>query len=210
MLADSGHHGGFLVIDHVSPAFESDTDNLGTAISFLETALLPESQEVHRDQVIEFCAEHPDALHRRCLDGHLTASAFVVDPQNESVALVDHRKLGLWLQPGGHADGEGNLALVARTEVSEEIGLDGLRWVFPAFDLDVHPIPARPGEPEHLHLDLRFLAMVAADFGSNDLTVNIAETRGVGWVRRSDPRFRAVDDVRVAADRAIRLAQALE
>ena len=199
----------FLVVDDTSPVFEPDGDNLGTAISFLETAVLPSAQEVDRDRIIEFCAEHPDALHRSCLEGHLTASAFVVDPRAEAVALIHHRKLGLWLQPGGHADGEGNLALVARTEVAEEVGLNGLHWLLPAFDLNIHAIPARPGEGEHLHLDLRFLA-VAIDHGAGiDLTVNHEETTGAGWVTRTDPRFSLVGDVQATADRAIALGRRL-
>lgn len=210
--ADSGRRrfdgSGFLVVDDTSPAFDSDPDNLGTAISFLETALLPDSQEDERERIIGFCADHADALHRSCLEGHLTASAFVVDPTTDAVALIHHRKLDLWLQPGGHADGEGNLALVARTEVDEEIGLTGLRWLFPAFDVNVHPIPARPSEPEHLHLDLRFLALMGGGSPSGGLTANIHETRGAGWIGRADPRFRAVEDVRVAAERALDLAAA--
>ncbi|MDH4277727.1 MAG: hypothetical protein OEW83_06545, partial [Acidimicrobiia bacterium] len=69
-----------MLVDDNSSAFDGDTGNLGTAISFLETALLPESQEAHREQVIDFCADNPDALVRTCLEGHLTASAFIVDP----------------------------------------------------------------------------------------------------------------------------------
>lgn len=199
---------GFLVVGDTSPAFDSDPDNLGTAISFLETALLPEFQEVERERILRFCTDYTDALHRSCLEGHLTASAFVVDPAAGAVALIHHRKLGLWLQPGGHADGEGNLALVARTEVDEEVGLTGLRWLFPAFDLNVHPIPARPGEPEHLHLDLRFVALTVGGVSTAELTANTAETRGAGWVDRADSRFSAVEDVRVAAGRALDLAGA--
>lgn len=199
---------GFLVVGDASPVFASDPSNLGTAISFVETALLPESQEADRERIIGFCADHSDALHRSCAEGHLTSSAFVVDPATGAVVLIHHRKLGLWLQPGGHADGEGNLALVARTEVEEETGLTGLRWLLPAFDLNVHPIPARPGEPEHLHLDVRFLALVGDGGAGGDLTVNTTETRGAGWIDRADPRFSAVVDVRVAAARALELAAA--
>ena len=200
---------GFVLVDDRSPVFDADDGNLGTAISFLETALLPESQEAKREEVIGFCADNPDALHRTCLEGHLTASGFVVDTATDSVALIHHRKLDLWLQPGGHADGEGNLALVARTEVHEEVGLSGLTWVLPAFDLNVHRIPARADEPEHLHLDLRFLALVGDGIAGNELTVNHTETRGSGWIDRTDQRFNAVKDVQVAAGRGLELAAGL-
>ena len=112
-----------------------------------------------RLQILEFIASHDDALHRSCLEGHLTGSALVVDAARERVLLMLHAKLGMWLQPGGHADGEGHLATVALTEAREETGIDGLRISPAVVDCDVHEIPARPGEPRHLHLDLRFVVL---------------------------------------------------
>ena len=71
--------------------------------------------------------------------------------------LTYHRKLGRWLQLGGHADGDANLAGVALREAVEESGIADLAIDPAPVDLDIHVIPARPGEPEHLHLDTRFL-----------------------------------------------------
>jgi len=100
----------------------------------------------------------PRALLRSRLEGHLTASAWVRSADRARVVLVHHKKLGLWLQPGGHADGDPDLAAVARREVAEETGLTDLvlRDDVP-LDLDVHRIPARPEAPAHLHFDVRFL-----------------------------------------------------
>lgn len=112
-----------------------------------------------RLQILEFIASHDDALHRSCLEGHLTGSALVVDAARERVLLMLHAKLGMWLQPGGHADGEGNLATVALSEAQEETGIDNLRISPIVVDCDVHEIPERPGEPRHLHLDLRFVVL---------------------------------------------------
>ena len=72
-----------------------------------------------------FIDAHPDALHRSCLEGHLTGSAAVVDPSTRQVLLLFHAKVQRWLQPGGHADGDGNLARVALREAEEETGIDG-------------------------------------------------------------------------------------
>ncbi|MFW2383376.1 MAG: NUDIX hydrolase [Acidimicrobiales bacterium] len=116
-------------------------------------------QRRFRDQIVEFCRTHPDALHRTCIEGHLTGSAAVVDPGRGAALILHHVKLDRWLQPGGHADGEPDLAQVALTEATEETGIEGLRVIEPAIDLDVHVIPARPGEPEHLHLDVRFVVI---------------------------------------------------
>ena len=68
-----------------------------------------------------------------------------------------HKKLQIWIQPGGHADGDGNLARVALREAREETGIEGLQILTPGIDCDVHLIPERPDEPEHLHFDVRYL-----------------------------------------------------
>lgn len=101
-----------------------------------------------------------------------------MSPDGSRVLLTYHRKLARWLQLGGHADGDPDIVAVAGREAREESGLSGLRLVTPdIFDLDVHVIPARPGEPEHLHYDIRFAFL--AD--SVRVTVS-AESRDLRWV----------------------------
>jgi ADP-ribose pyrophosphatase YjhB (NUDIX family) len=68
-----------------------------------------------------------------------------------------HKKLQIWLQPGGHADGDGLLSRVALQEASEESGIEGLQLFGPGIDCDIHVIPSRGADPEHLHLDTRYL-----------------------------------------------------
>lgn len=112
--------------------------------------------EAHRTQVLDFLLDHHDAAQRSCQEGHLTGSALVLDDSGTATLLMLHRKLGRWFQPGGHADGDTNLAAVALREASEETGIAGLRVALPAIDVDVHRVEP-PGEAPHLHLDVRYL-----------------------------------------------------
>ncbi len=130
--------------------------------------------------IVAFVSRHPSPFDRRIEEGHLTGSAFVVSADGKRVLLLHHRKLHCWLQPGGHGDpGEETGEQVARREAVEETGLGDLAPHPTAprpLDVDVHLIPARPGEPQHLHLDLRYLfvagetaALHRAAAESNDL-----------------------------------------
>ena len=89
--------------------------------------------------------EHPDSLLRTCTAGHFTGSALVVHDDRERLLLMLHTKAGLWLQPGGHADGQADLSEVALREATEETGIDRLRVVRPAIDLDIHRVPSEGG-----------------------------------------------------------------
>ena len=93
--------------------------------------------------------------------GHITGSALILDHQNRTL-LTFHRKLKRWLQLGGHSNPhETNPAQTALREAQEESGLTDLVFdpVLGAIpiDIDVHTIPPRKAEAEHLHLDFRYL-----------------------------------------------------
>lgn len=127
----------------------------------------------------EFVAGHPDCFERSLAIGHVTGSAWILDRPGERVLLTHHRKLDRWLQPGGHADGNPDVLAVALREGWEETGLESLAPVDGAvFDLDIHRIPARGREPEHLHYDVRFLLR---DSGTGDFVVS-EESHDLAWV----------------------------
>lgn len=157
---------------------------LSDAVQHLRDAELEGRQQLDaRKQMLKFCKAHEDALHRTCLEGHLTGSAVVVDPSRNKTLLLHHTKLGIWVQPGGHADGDGDLGRVALREAEEETGLSNLRLVTPAIDVDSHHIPERGSEPAHVHHDVRFL--VLAEPGAIEDTNH--ESTDARWVGLEDP-----------------------
>jgi 8-oxo-dGTP pyrophosphatase MutT (NUDIX family) len=111
---------------------------------------------------------HADCFERTCLPGHITGSAWIVSHDGARHLLVHHRKLGRWLQPGGHADGQTDVAATALREAVEETGLASLQFADASpFDVDVHLIPERRSgtgeliDPAHEHHDIRFLLVAA-------------------------------------------------
>jgi 8-oxo-dGTP pyrophosphatase MutT (NUDIX family) len=107
---------------------------------------------------------HPRSFQRDHLPGHITGSAWIIDPQKEFVLLTHHAKLNRWLQPGGHADGDEDIIRVASREADEETGLKSLSLLSDKiFDLDIHTIPARKDFSEHLHFDIRLLFQASMD-----------------------------------------------
>ena len=110
-----------------------------------------------------FLASSADVFERSHPPGHFTGSAWLVSADGARVLLTHHRKLDRWLQLGGHADGERDLARVALREAEEESGMAGLRLQAGIFDLDRHLIPARGEEPAHWHYDVRYVVRAALD-----------------------------------------------
>lgn len=156
------------------------SDDLALARRTLERFVPRDSaQAAERERMLAFVDAHPSDAHQRSLlVGHLTASALLVDRSRGAALLTHHRKLDRWLQLGGHCDGDANLAGVALRECVEESGIAELSIDPEPLDLDVHTIPARPGEPEHLHLDTRFV--VFAPQGARAVVSN--ESHALRWV----------------------------
>ena len=118
-----------------------------------------------------------DPFVRERLAGHFTASAWLVAADGARVLLTHHRKLGLWLQLGGHADGDRDLQRAALKEAHEESGLPGLAIDDGIFDLDRHWIPEHKDVPAHWHYDVRYVVRA----GSDEAFVVSEESHDLAW-----------------------------
>ncbi len=126
-----------------------------------------------------FVASEPRCFERDCWRGHVTGSAWVVNAASTHVLLTHHRKLNRWLQLGGHSDGDHDPLRVACREAAEESGLAVEPVSTVLFDIDIHPIPERRGDPAHLHFDARFALRVV---GNERYRVS-DESHALSWVR---------------------------
>ncbi len=142
-------------------------------------------------QITDFVAQYDNCFERTLQIGHITGSAWIIDRDRSHALLTHHRKLDRWLQLGGHSDGDANTLNVALREGVEESGLSGLRPVSELiFDVDVHLIPARKGEPDHYHYDVRFL--LEAD--RHTPLVISEESNQLAWVPLTEILNLAPDD----------------
>lgn len=111
-------------------------------------------------QFLTICGDK--ALLRETLPGHLSASAWVLNRKRDKVLMIYHNLFHSWTWPGGHADGEENLAAVARREVEEETGLKAF-YLLEELPIDLNVLPVfahlKHGRfvPSHLHFNAVYL-----------------------------------------------------
>lgn len=137
----------------------------------------------------KFVETQPKCFERELSIGHVTGSAVVLDEAHEHILLLHHKKLGKWLQLGGHSDSDPDPFRVALKEAYEESSLTSLEsidnWMPTSsvkipLDLDIHLIPARKQEAEHYHYDVRFVFQVAD--GNHEFKIN-HEANELRWVK---------------------------
>lgn len=93
--------------------------------------------------------------------GHVTGSAWLVDFYEKNFLLVFHRKVGLWLQCGGHAETETDPLEIALRETREESGIEPIIPIKKEiFDIDIYRFTGRGRFPAHNHYDICYLLKV--------------------------------------------------
>lgn len=121
-------------------------------------------ETVYKKRMIEFIRKHPDCFERSLEEGHITASAWLLNKKGTHALLMHHAKLDKWVQLGGHCDGNPDVLKTAIKEAQEESGIEQIMSISPAiFDLDIHEIPEKGSIKAHLHYDIRFLLQVTSD-----------------------------------------------
>ena len=126
-----------------------------------KTRFMDEAASVSR--AIAFIEAHEDCFYRELWPVHVTGSTWVVNSRRDRVLLLHHRKLDQWFQPGGHADGDADILRVALKETAEETGLEEQHIKLvdeDVFDVDIHGIAANQRDPQHQHIDIRFLVEI--------------------------------------------------
>ncbi len=119
---------------------------------------LDDTEASHQQAMLSFVERHHDFYKRTLTTGHVTGSAWIINPACSHALMLHHKKLDRWLQPGGHIEEELDILNSALREAQEETGISDLKIVSDAiFDLDIHVIPANKKEAEHQHYDIRYL-----------------------------------------------------
>lgn len=156
-------------------------DRMRSLLAEIEACAPADDRErLHRLRFLKLLGSSEDCFTRHRFEpGHVTASAFIIDRRRARLLLHRHRRLGRWLQMGGHVDDGERAVDAAKREGLEESGLTDLQLLTSAvLDLDVHAIPAARGEPEHLHFDVRYLFASATP---DAIAIQEAESEDLRW-----------------------------
>ena len=149
-------------------------------------SFIPCNEQEARDKAIlqGWISSGQDILTRDNEIAHLTASAWVVNPDRSRVLMAYHNLYQSWAWLGGHADGEADLLSVALREAREESGISLVRPVTEKI-ISIETLCVNGHEkrgryvPSHLHLNVTYL--LEAD-DAQPLRVKPDENSAVAWI----------------------------
>ena len=147
-----------------------------------------EQEETDKATLLRWLAAGDDISIRDNLVGHLTASAWVVNPERTHVLMAYHKLYDSWAWLGGHADGDWDLHRVAEKEAREESGIRNLKSVSDEpISMEILTVNGHEKKgkyvPCHLHLNLTFL--FEGD-PQDSLRCKPDENTGVAWLNMDD------------------------
>ena len=153
-------------------------------------AYTPYNEQEERDQqlILNCLKEEKNIFTRENTLAHMTASAWVVNPDRSKVLMCYHNIYHSWSWLGGHADGAEDLLQVALREVSEESGITDVRPVSPEiFSLEALTVEGHIKKgayvSSHMHLNVTYL--IEAD-DTAPLTHKPDENSAVAWFTPAD------------------------
>lgn len=151
-------------------------------LKLLESYSPKDSQEKQiKQQIISFINENSECFNSIYPKGHITASAWIIDPQRQKVCLIHHNMLNKWFQPGGHSDNNNDTPLEALREAIEETNLTNLKLLNGSiFDIGIQIIPSdkKRGLGLHSHFDIMFLVI-----GDSEISPKISdESNEAKWI----------------------------
>ena len=147
---------------------------------------IDETEQKYKETILTFLKQYPNAFERSLEVGHICASAWLVNKDNTKALLMHHKKLNIWVQLGGHCDGNTDALAVAIKEAQEESGIMNIEPVQSGiFDIDIHLIPENKKEKAHYHYDIRFLLQVMSD---EDFVQN-EESHELAWIDKNQKKL---------------------
>jgi 8-oxo-dGTP pyrophosphatase MutT (NUDIX family) len=164
-------------------------DDLRNAIRAIKPVDERESQSIHA--TLERLDWSANPFDERLNEHHVTASAFVVSARG--VILHRHKRMGIWVQPGGHIDYDESPAQAALRETYEETGLPVAHLEPPLlFHVDVHP-----GPRGHTHYDVRYVLLSPPQ----EPSPLAGESRQVYWFSFAGARERCEESLAPALEK---------
>ena len=147
-----------------------------------------EQEAMDKATLLKLLAGDEDLSVRDNLIAHLTASAWVVNPERNKVLMAYHNLYNSWAWLGGHADGNFDLAAVAEKEAREETGIADVKLVSDdILSLEILTVDGHEKKgkyiPCHLHLNCTYL--LEAD-PNGPIRVKEDENSQVGWIDFDD------------------------
>lgn len=135
------------------------------------------------------------------MEKHFCVSVYVMNPCNRTFLLMNHKKLGKWVQPGGHIELNEDPEEAAIRETLEETGIQinliGER--IPRNQDFIRPLAIQKNiiRPDHIHIDIVYMAVPAE---SDTIVVNQNESNGANWFSIDEimqESFETFEDVKI-------------